>query len=42
MGMDVRWKEYDGLGHWYSEDMLRDIVDFLKETPGWAVDGDQK
>lgn len=24
------WKEYEGLGHWYSEDMLRDIVEFLK------------
>ena len=32
MGMDVRWKEYEGLGHWYSEAMLRDMVDFLGET----------
>jgi hypothetical protein len=23
-------KEYEGLGHWYSEDMLRDIFKFIK------------
>lgn len=31
MGMDVQMKEYEGLGHWYSEDMLRDIFRFIKE-----------
>lgn len=31
MGMDVQMKEYEGLGHWYSENMLRDIFRFIKE-----------
>jgi predicted esterase len=31
MGIDVQMKEYEGLGHWYSEDMLRDIFKFMKE-----------
>ena len=26
---DVVWREYEGLGHWYSGPMLRDLVDFL-------------
>ena len=26
MGMEVTWKEYAGLEHWYSEDMLGDLV----------------
>lgn len=34
LDVDVNWKEYDGLGHWYSEDMLRDIVCFLKGKKG--------
>ncbi|KAI8930940.1 hypothetical protein NX059_011955 [Plenodomus lindquistii] len=35
--VDVTWKEYEGLGHWYSEDMLQDIIEFLKEkVPGGA------
>lgn len=25
----VTWKEYEGLGHWYSERMLGDLVEFL-------------
>ncbi|KAJ4360063.1 uncharacterized protein N0V89_000622 [Didymosphaeria variabile] len=33
--VNVKWKEYEGLGHWYSTEMLRDIVDFLKERKGW-------
>lgn len=36
IGLDVSWKEYDGLGHWYSQDMLRDIIHFLKELKGWT------
>lgn len=35
MGVNVLWKEYEGLGHWYSEDMLRDVVRFLKGLEGW-------
>ncbi|KUL92324.1 hypothetical protein ZTR_02364 [Talaromyces verruculosus] len=30
IGVDVCWKEYEGLAHWYSGDMLRDLVDFLQ------------
>jgi predicted esterase len=33
--VDVAWKEYEGLGHWYSEDMLRDVVQFLQDLNGW-------
>ncbi|KAK0100180.1 hypothetical protein ONS95_008518 [Cadophora gregata] len=31
LGADVRMLEYEGLGHWYSEDMLRNIFQFLKQ-----------
>jgi predicted esterase len=31
VGTDVQMREYEGLGHWYSEDMLRDIFQFIKE-----------
>jgi hypothetical protein len=31
LGVEVRWKEYEGLGHWYSEEMLHDIKEFLDE-----------
>jgi predicted esterase len=34
--VDTIWKEYEDLDHWYSEDMLRDIVIFLKDLKGWA------
>lgn len=30
LGMKVSWKEYEGLGHWYSSEMLFDIVEFLQ------------
>ncbi|KAF2262276.1 alpha/beta-hydrolase [Lojkania enalia] len=30
VGVDVTWSEYEGLGHWYSADMLKDIVQFVK------------
>ncbi|KAM5429174.1 hypothetical protein McanMca71_007820 [Microsporum canis] len=32
MGMEVTWKEYEGLGHWYSENLLSDLVGFLKQN----------
>ncbi|PGH15440.1 hypothetical protein AJ79_02416 [Helicocarpus griseus UAMH5409] len=35
MGMDVSWNEYERLGHWYSEDMLRDCVNFIREKTDW-------
>ncbi|CZR64842.1 related to phospholipase/esterase [Phialocephala subalpina] len=34
VGAEVLMSEYEGLGHWYSEDMLRDIFQFLKEKLG--------
>ncbi|ERF74000.1 hypothetical protein EPUS_03814 [Endocarpon pusillum Z07020] len=37
MGVDVQWKEYASLGHWYSEDMLRDMVLFLEARTEWKV-----
>jgi len=30
LGADVEMIEYDGLGHWYSKEMLGDIFDFLR------------
>ncbi|KAH9214851.1 Alpha/Beta hydrolase protein [Leptodontidium sp. 2 PMI_412] len=30
LGVDVKMVEYEGLGHWYSEDMLEEILEFLK------------
>lgn len=35
---DVTWREYENLGHWYSEQMLGDLVDFLYDRTGWARD----
>ena len=29
LGANVQWKEYEGLGHWYSGQMLGDLVEFL-------------
>ncbi|KAF2751822.1 phospholipase/carboxylesterase family protein-like protein [Sporormia fimetaria CBS 119925] len=36
LSVNVEWREYDGLGHWYSEDMLSDVVSFLKGLDGWS------
>ena len=36
MGMDVQWKEYEGLGHWYSSKMLYDLVTFVHEETDWG------
>lgn len=35
MDIDVHWEKYRGLDHWYSGDMLRDIVVFLKAHTDW-------
>lgn len=35
MKADVCWKEYEGLGHWYSGEMLRDVVDFIDRKTNW-------
>lgn len=34
IGADAKMIEYEGLGHWYSADMLRDIFEFLKGNLG--------
>ncbi|TVY58696.1 Acyl-protein thioesterase 1 [Lachnellula cervina] len=31
LGADVKMVEYEGLGHWYSKEMLGDIFSFLRE-----------
>jgi len=31
VGIDVAFKEYEGLGHWYSASMLSEMVKFLKD-----------
>lgn len=33
LGARVCWKEYGDLGHWYSSDMLTDLVQFLVRVP---------
>lgn len=32
MDMELRWSEYEGLGHWYSSEMLSDLAEFLKKA----------
>lgn len=34
LGASVCWKEYDDLGHWYSSDMLKDLLQFLQDVFG--------
>jgi hypothetical protein len=34
--LDIAWREYEGLDHWYFEDMLRDVVRLLPDLYGWA------
>lgn len=34
LGARVCWKEYEDLGHWYSDDMLNDLLHFLAENLG--------
>ncbi|KAI4273488.1 MAG: hypothetical protein LQ337_004589 [Flavoplaca oasis] len=36
LGVRADWREYDGLGHWYSSAMLGDIVDNLRMTTSWG------
>ncbi|KAK4212154.1 alpha/beta-hydrolase [Rhypophila decipiens] len=35
----AEWKEYEGLGHWYSAEMLSDIVDWIWRETGWKRTG---
>ncbi|KAF9253762.1 hypothetical protein DTO027I6_2775 [Penicillium roqueforti] len=38
LGMDVTWKEYQGLGHWYRvEDEIEDILGFLRDRVNLPV-----
>ena len=37
MKVDVQWQEYLGLGHWYSGDMLGDMIVFLQAHTDWQV-----
>jgi predicted esterase len=39
--VDVRWNEYDGLGHEYSEEMLQDIVTCIDSLKGWGIEKPQ-
>jgi predicted esterase len=41
MDVGVTWKEYPDLGHWYSGDMLRDMVIFLRVHTDWKGAEDQ-
>lgn len=34
LGASVCWNEYDDLGHWYSSDMLNDLLHFLQDIFG--------
>lgn len=39
LGMDVTWKAYEGLGHWYRvEDEIQDILNFLQSHVGLPVE----
>lgn len=42
MNVDIHWAEYPGLGHWYSGDMLRDMIVFLRANTDWKVLEDEK
>jgi hypothetical protein len=35
VGVTIVWEEYEDLVHWYSGDMLRNVVKFLSNLPGW-------
>jgi predicted esterase len=36
MGLDVEFVSYEGLGHWYSPQMLADAISFLKSRLHWG------
>ena len=29
LDLEVSWKQYASLGHWYSDEMLEDLVEFI-------------
>jgi predicted esterase len=34
-GVDAEWNKYQGLGHWYSAEMLTDMASFLAHRTCW-------
>lgn len=36
LGVNIEWREYDGLGHWYSGTMLFDLVNNLRSMTTWG------
>lgn len=38
LGANVEWREYAGLGHWYSRTMLFELVNNLRKMTGWKED----
>ncbi|OAA68635.1 Phospholipase/carboxylesterase/thioesterase [Niveomyces insectorum RCEF 264] len=36
LGAGVCWKEYEALAHWYSGDLLQDMVRFIQAESKWA------
>ncbi|KFY64690.1 hypothetical protein V496_03085 [Pseudogymnoascus sp. VKM F-4515 (FW-2607)] len=39
VGVDARFNEYEGLDHWFSGNMLRDMILFLDSLEGWEING---
>lgn len=37
IGLEAEWREYEALGHWYSGQMLGDIIKFLKSALDTAL-----
>lgn len=37
LGIDVISNEYEGLRHWYSGDMSRDMVQFVNAKTNWEL-----
>lgn len=38
--IEVTWREYESLGHWYSGHMLGALVESLKEKTDWAAESE--
>ena len=35
IGVNVTYREYHDLGHWYSPQMLKDAIEFLRQKISW-------
>ena len=42
IGISISIHEYENLAHWYSEELLSDIVNFVYEKSGWVKEGTTK